>query len=41
MDDWLPASGLRAVDAPDFERYDASFDTATGEGGVDICVPIE
>lgn len=41
MDDWLPASGLRAIDAPDFERYDASFDTTTGEGGVDICVPIE
>jgi AraC family transcriptional regulator len=41
LDEWLPAEGLRAIDAPDFERYDASFDTTTGEGGVDICVPIE
>jgi AraC family transcriptional regulator len=41
MDDWLPAAGLSAVDAPDFERYDASFDPLSGEGGVDICVPIQ
>jgi AraC family transcriptional regulator len=40
LEDWLPAAGLTPVDAPDFERYDADFDASTGDGGVDICVPV-
>ncbi len=40
LGEWLPAAGFEPVDAPDFERYDASFDPATGNGGVDICVPV-
>lgn len=37
---WLPASGLTAADAPNFERYDARFDPVTGDGGLEIWVPI-
>ncbi|MGH8285951.1 MAG: AraC family transcriptional regulator [Steroidobacteraceae bacterium] len=38
---WLPESGHEAADAPDFERYDEKFDSATGMGGVEIWVPIK
>lgn len=34
--EWLPTSGLRSANTPDFERYDERFDAATGEGGVEI-----
>jgi AraC family transcriptional regulator len=38
---WLPASRYRHVAAPDFELYDpARWDPATGEGDVDLYVPI-
>lgn len=37
---WLPASGLKAADAPNFERYDEKFDPATGDGGFEIWVPV-
>ncbi|WP_454644158.1 GyrI-like domain-containing protein [Bradyrhizobium liaoningense] len=37
---WLPASGLRAADAPNFERYDETFDPATGNGGFEIWIPV-
>jgi AraC family transcriptional regulator len=37
---WLPASGLKAADAPSFERYDEHFDPLTGNGGLEIWVPI-
>jgi AraC family transcriptional regulator len=37
---WLPASGLTAADAPNFERYGARFDPITGDGGLEIWVPI-
>jgi AraC family transcriptional regulator len=37
---WLPASGLKAADAPSFERYDENFDPLTGNGGLDIWVPV-
>ena len=37
---WLPASGLKAADAPSFERYDEKFDPATGNGGFEIWVPV-
>jgi AraC family transcriptional regulator len=37
---WLPASGLKAADAPCFERYDENFDPLTGNGGLEIWVPV-
>jgi len=37
---WLPASGLKAADAPSFERYDRNFDPLTGNGGLEIWVPV-
>ena len=37
---WLPASGLKAADAPNFERYDEKFDPATGNGGLEIWIPV-
>jgi AraC family transcriptional regulator len=37
---WLPASGLTAADAPNFERYGETFDSATGNGGFEIWVPV-
>ena len=37
---WLPASGHKLADAPSFERYDEKFDPATGDGGLEIWVPI-
>ena len=37
---WLPASGLKAADAPSFERYDENFDPLTGNGGLEIWVPV-
>jgi|SRR5579872_6888856 len=37
---WLPASGHKVADAPNFERYDEKFDPVTGNGGFDIWVPI-
>jgi AraC family transcriptional regulator len=37
---WLPASGHKLADAPSFERYDEKFDSVTGDGGLEIWVPI-
>jgi AraC family transcriptional regulator len=37
---WLPASGLKAADAPSFERYDEKFDPMTGNGGLQIWLPV-
>lgn len=33
---WLPSSGFRSAETPDFEVYDERFDGATGDGGVEI-----
>jgi AraC family transcriptional regulator len=38
---WLPASGLTAADAPNFERYDENFDPLTGDGGLEIWLPVK
>ncbi|HEY0852037.1 MAG TPA: AraC family transcriptional regulator [Bradyrhizobium sp.] len=38
---WLPQSGLKVADAPNFERYDEKFDPVTGNGGLEIWVPVE
>jgi AraC family transcriptional regulator len=37
---WLPASGLKVADAPNFERYDVNFDPLTGSGGLEIWIPV-
>jgi AraC family transcriptional regulator len=37
---WLPASGLKAADAPNFERYGENFGPVTGNGGLEIWVPV-
>lgn len=38
---WLPASGMKAADAPNFERYDEKFDPSTGSGGLEIWIPVK
>ena len=38
---WLPASGLKAAGAPNFERYDENFDPRTGNGGLEIWIPVK
>jgi len=40
MSEWLPQSKYEAVDAPFFEKYGESFDPRTGNGGVEVWVPI-
>ena len=37
---WLPASGVKAADAPSFERYDENFDPLSGNGGLEIWIPV-
>jgi AraC family transcriptional regulator len=37
---WLPASRYRHLPAPDFELYDERFHPETGDGEVDIYVPV-
>jgi AraC family transcriptional regulator len=41
LNKWLPESGHRLADAPEFERYDEKFDARTGNGGLEIWVPVE
>src|SRR6202795_3406219 len=38
---WLPASGLKAADAPNFERYDEKLHPLTGDAGLEVWVPIK
>jgi AraC family transcriptional regulator len=38
--EWLPGSGLRNANTPDFERYDARFDPAMRSGVVELWCPI-
>ena len=40
LNDYLPNSGLTLADAPEFERYDKRFDDTTGNGGVEIWLPL-
>ena len=37
---WLPQSGLETAEAPEFERYGPEFDGRTGNGGLEIWIPI-
>jgi AraC family transcriptional regulator len=39
--EWLPRSGYRAANVPDFERYGARFNPVTGAGEMELWVPIE
>ncbi len=36
----LPEMGLTALDAPAIERHNPAFDPGTGEGGVEIWIPV-
>lgn len=38
--DWLPRSGQRAANTPDFERYDERWDARAGDGVVEIWFPV-
>ena len=38
---WLPESKYEAVDAPNFERYGEEFDPRSGNGGLEIWIPIK
>jgi AraC family transcriptional regulator len=38
---WLPEAGHEAADAPSFERFDDAFDSRTGQGGLEIWIPIK
>lgn len=38
--EWLPRSGLRSNETPDFEVYGDRFDPKTGDGGVEIWVGV-
>jgi len=38
---WIPASGHKVVQAPQFEVYGKDFNPQTGNGGVNIWIPIE
>jgi hypothetical protein len=36
----LAVSGMKAADAPSFERYDEKFHSSTGDGGLEMWVPV-
>jgi AraC family transcriptional regulator len=38
---WLPRSGRRSAQSPDFERYDERYDPAAGTGEIELWVPVE
>ena len=38
--EWLPESGYRVADAPDFERYGEAFDPQMGTGEVELWLPL-
>lgn len=40
-EEWLPASGLKPANTPDFERYDERFDAQSGGGIIEIWFPVE
>jgi AraC family transcriptional regulator len=41
LSSWLPSSGMRSANTPDFERYDERFNGETGEGGVEIWLGVQ
>ncbi len=38
---WLPESGHQVADAPFFERYGEEFDPVSGEGGLELWIPLK
>jgi len=38
---WLPTSGREPADSPFFERYSESFDPVTGNGGLEVWLPLK
>jgi AraC family transcriptional regulator len=40
LDDWLPTAGLTLAEGPSLERHMPTFDPRTGEGGVEIWLPL-
>ncbi len=38
---WVPASGHKVAQAPQFEVYGKDFNPQTGNGGVEIWIPIK
>lgn len=38
--EWLPQSNVDVLEAPWFERYGLNFDPQTGEGGLEIWIPV-
>jgi len=38
--EWLPAARLKVAGGPQFEKYGPEFDGRTGEGGLEIWIPI-
>ena len=40
-DKWLPETGLQVLPAPFFEKYGPEFNGRTGEGGLEVWVPVE
>ena len=38
---WLPQSNYKTANAPDFERYGPEFDGRTGNGGLEIWIPVK
>jgi AraC family transcriptional regulator len=37
---WFPGSGHEPADGPSFERYGENFDSQTGNGGLELWIPI-
>jgi AraC family transcriptional regulator len=37
---WLPASGMKSADAPNFERYGKDFDPRAGTGTIEVWLPV-
>ncbi len=38
---WLPESKYKAADAPNFERYGPEFDPRSGNGGLEVWIPVK
>jgi len=38
---WLPESDLKVTQAPDFEKDGPEFNGQTGEGGLEIWIPVD
>lgn len=38
---WLPESGQKVAEGPEFERYGEEFNPSTGTGGFEIWIPIQ